>query len=269
MTQAATQHAPAAALAELPVRLERCGRPGVPKYLVLRDAVVQAVTAGDWPAGMRLPNEAELAARPPLSLGTIQRALRLLVEDGVIVRRQGQGSFVAERGAGRMHAPLHCRFLDDAGGYLPVYPEVTDRYAVDAPGPWSAHLGAPGLVCIERRLRIADEFSVFSRFYADPRRMPAFATLPARKLSGENFKDIIWRESAQPIGRISQCLSTLKLPLAVCRVLGVRAGCIGQLLEVCAFVGRDSPIYYQELYIPPNARRMHLAGDGRDPGLGA
>lgn len=269
MTQAATQHPSGRALAELPGRLERSQRPGVPKYVALRDAVVQAVTAGEWPAGMRLPNEAELAGALPLSLGTIQRALRLLVDDGVILRRQGQGSFVAERGVGQMHAPLHCRFLDDSGlHYLPVYPEVTDRREISGEGPWSAHLGARRLLCIERRLRIADEFSVFSRFYADPERMPAFARLPVRKLSGENFKDIIWRESAQPIGRISQCLSTLKLPLAVCRTLGVRAGSAGQLLEVCAFVGRDSPIYYQELYIPPNARRLHIAGDGRDRGLG-
>jgi hypothetical protein len=186
MTQAATQHAHAAALAELPVLLERCGRPGVPKYLVLRDAVVQAVTSRRL-AGRHAPAQRGRSWPRilPLSLGTIQRALRLLVEDGVIRAPPGPGlaSSPAAAPKGRMHAPLHCRFLDDAGGYLPVYPEVTDRYAVDAPGPWSAHLGAPGLVCIERRLRIADEFSVFSRFYADPRRMPAFATLPARKLN--------------------------------------------------------------------------------------
>ena len=256
-------------LAGLPARVERCSRPGVPKYVALRDAVVQAVTSGEWPAGTRLPNEAELAGGLPLSLGTVQRALRLLVEDGVIVRRQGQGTFVAERGVGQMHAPLHCRFLDDSGRrYLPVYPTVVARHAVDAPGPWSEHLGTRALLCIERVLRIADEFSVFSRFYADPQRMPAFARLPERKLSGENFKEIIWRESAQPIGRISQFLSTLALPRTVCRALGVRAGSSGQLLEVSAFVGRDSPIYYQELYIPPNARRLHLASDGRDAGLG-
>ena len=157
MSQAASRQPAGHGLDELPARLERFSRPGVPKYLALRDAVVHAVTGGEWPAGTRLPNEAELAARLPLSLGTIQRALRLLVDDGVIARRQGQGTFVAERGAGRMHAPLHCRFLDDSGkGYLPVYPEVTDRYPITDAGPWSEHLGTPKLLCIERVLRIAD-----------------------------------------------------------------------------------------------------------------
>src|SRR5262249_46740856 len=195
--------------AELRGRLERHARAGVPKYVVLRDAIVAAVTGGDWPAGSRLPNETEWAANLPLSLGTIQRALRMLVDEGVIVRRQGQGTFVAGRAVGRMHAPLHCRFLDDAGtGYLPVYPEVTARYEELRPGPWSRHLRTADVLCIERVLRIVDEFKVFSRFYVDPSRLPAFARLPTRKLSGENFKEIIWRESQQPIGRISQVLST-------------------------------------------------------------
>jgi len=235
----------------------------------MRDAVVQAVSAGDWKAGTRLPNEAELALALPLSLGTIQRALRMLVEDGIIVRVHGQGSFVAERGSGEMHAPLHCRFLDDSGRrYLAVYPEVTARSLVKDTGPWSEHLGKSTLLCIERRLRIADEFSVYSRFYCDPQRMPAFARMPVGQLSGENFKDIILRETSQTVGRMSNLLSTLKLPQAACRVLRVRAGTQGQLLEVRAYLGRDDPIYHQALYIPPNHRRLHVPGSGRDADSG-
>ena len=249
-------------------RLARFARPGVPKYVAMRDAVVSAVTDGELPAGTRLPTETEWSEQLPLSLGTIQRALRLLVEDGVIVRRHGLGSFVAERGVGGMHAPLHCRFLDDTGNaYLPVYPEIIDRGQINTAGAWSRHLRVDAVLCIQRVLRIAKEFRVFSRFYADPARLPAFATLSVRKLGGENFKEIIWRESGQPIGRISQFLSSVELPANVCKTIGVRRGTVGELLEIAAFIGRDSPIYYQELFIPPNRRRLHLAGDGKDPGM--
>jgi GntR family transcriptional regulator len=123
------------------------------------------------------------------------------------------------------------------------------------------------VLCIERVLRIADEFKVFSRFYVDPGRLPAFAKLTARKLSGENFKEITWRESQQPIGWISQFLSSVTLPSAVCDAIRVRRSTRGQLLEASAYAGRDSPIYYQELYIPPNRRRLHLPNDGKDPGI--
>jgi len=253
---------------ELAARLGRFTRAGVPKYVAMRDAVVDAVTSGAWRAGTRLPTESEWAASLPLSLGTIQRALRMLADDGVIVRRPKHGTFVAERGLGAMRAPLHCRFVDDSGNtYLPVYPQVTGRSAVSTEGPWSRHLGTRELVCIDRVLRIAREFKVFSRFYFDPARLPTLAARPARRLSGENFKHVIWRETGQPIGRISQLLSYAELPAEVCGAIEVKRGTRGLLLELSAFAGRDSPLYYQELHIPPNRRRLHLPADGRDPGL--
>jgi GntR family transcriptional regulator len=246
----------------------RFRRPGVPKYMALRDALAQAVASGALRAGSRLPNEAELAATLPVSLGTIQRALRALVDEGVIVRRQGHGTFVASRGTGQMHTPLHCRFLDDSGrAYLPVYPKVTARYAQETDGPWKAHLGSKPLLCVERILRIANEFRVFSRFYIDAARFPAFASLPLKRLSGENFKEIIWRESGLPIGRLVQFMSELTLPHAISSVLGVKKGSRANRLDIYGFAGKENPLYYQELYIPPNRRRLQLPGDGRDPGI--
>jgi DNA-binding GntR family transcriptional regulator len=249
-------------------RLDRYARPGVPKYVAMRDAIVSAVNDGEWPPGTRLPTESEWTAVLPVSLGTIQRALRLLVDDGVIMRRPGAGTFVAERNLGRMHAPLHCRFLDDSGThYLPVYPEVLSRQVVRQTEAASRHLGTEALLCIKRALLIGNEFKVFSRFYADPVRLPVLASLPLRKLSAENFKELIWRESHHPIGHLKQFLSTVELPKEESGAIGVPQGTIGQLLEVAAFIGRDSPIYYQELYIPPNRRRLHLASDGKDPDM--
>lgn len=242
--------------------LARYARPGVPKYVALRDAIVASVAEGKWPGGTRLPTESEWAAHVPLSLGTIQRALRMLADEGLLVRRPGHGSFVAERDSTEMHAPLHCRFVDDSsGGYLPVFSKVLARKEVPEEGPWSSHLGGSPLLVIDRTLDINHEFTVFSRFYADPKRMPAFATLPVRKLSGENFKEIIWRESHQMVSRIVQHLSNLVFPSAIAKATGLGRGARGSLLEVRAFLGGNSPIYYQELYIPPNRHRLQLSGD--------
>lgn len=53
------------------------------------------IRTGAWVAGAKLPTEQELARRHGVSLTTVRRALEDLAEEGLVVRRQGAGTFVA------------------------------------------------------------------------------------------------------------------------------------------------------------------------------
>lgn len=64
------------------------------KFQELADELRRGIRAGVWPLGGRLPTEDQLAAQSGLSLTTVRRALDELVEHGMIIRRQGAGSFV-------------------------------------------------------------------------------------------------------------------------------------------------------------------------------
>lgn len=253
---------------ELSRLLERHSRPGVPKYTALRDAVVGALASGKFAPGDRFPNEQELAGVLPISLGTIQRALRQLVEEGIIQRRQGQGSFISGRSVdGEMAQPFHCRFVDDAStGYLPVFPETLGRSATGKPGEWSKWLRVEQGLEITRRIRIGTEFDVFSSFVVDPKRLPVFATLPLRKLNGENFKDIIFRACGQSIQKIDLFMKQQVPPAEISELLKIkpRQQCIA--LRAVAFLGDADPIYYQQIFIPPNERELHVVSDSRAPG---
>ena len=63
----------------------------------LREALRQLIDSGRLPPGSGLPSERELAEQLDLSRVTVRRALAGLVEDGLLVQRQGAGTFVAER----------------------------------------------------------------------------------------------------------------------------------------------------------------------------
>jgi GntR family transcriptional regulator len=67
-----------------------------PLYLQLMEQIRQRVASGDWPPGHELPSIRELAADVHVSVITIKRAYLELEREGVIVTRQGKGSFVAE-----------------------------------------------------------------------------------------------------------------------------------------------------------------------------
>lgn len=60
--------------------------------------VKRAVAQGVWKAGDRLPSVRELARELAINPNTVARAYQALEAEGVIVRRQGAGCFVSERG---------------------------------------------------------------------------------------------------------------------------------------------------------------------------
>ena len=58
--------------------------------------ISECVRQGKWKPGEMLPNEVELAAAFCVSQGTMRRALKMLVDNGFLIRQQGRGTFVAE-----------------------------------------------------------------------------------------------------------------------------------------------------------------------------
>jgi GntR family transcriptional regulator len=67
----------------------------VTAYRQLAADLRQAVLAGRYPPGQRLPTEAELVASTGLSRQTVRRAFQELVSEGVIYRVRGRGTFAA------------------------------------------------------------------------------------------------------------------------------------------------------------------------------
>jgi GntR family transcriptional regulator len=70
-----------------------------PLYGQVRDLLLARVRAGEWGAGEALPNEFVLASGFGVSIGTVRRAIEGLEELGVVVRKQGRGTYVAGPGS--------------------------------------------------------------------------------------------------------------------------------------------------------------------------
>lgn len=68
-----------------------------PLYLQLARNLASAIHAGAWQAGEALPSERLLSVSVGVSRITARRALALLVEQGLIKRARGAGSFITPR----------------------------------------------------------------------------------------------------------------------------------------------------------------------------
>ncbi|WP_448957748.1 GntR family transcriptional regulator, partial [Klebsiella michiganensis] len=67
-----------------------------PFYERVKVMIKTKIHSGAWPANYRVPSESELVTLFGYSRMTINRALRELTAEGLLVRMQGVGTFVAE-----------------------------------------------------------------------------------------------------------------------------------------------------------------------------
>lgn len=79
----------------LPIALSQAT--GVPFYRQITDQVSDLIRSGRLAPGTPLPSLRELSADLAVSLITTRRAFADLEAAGLVVQRQGQGTFVAER----------------------------------------------------------------------------------------------------------------------------------------------------------------------------
>lgn len=68
----------------------------VPLYEMVDSELRQRMLHKTYPPGSMIPSEMKLAAELGVSQGTVRRALNGLVDEGLLTRRQGLGTFVPE-----------------------------------------------------------------------------------------------------------------------------------------------------------------------------
>ncbi len=65
------------------------------KYTVIKQYICENIESGNWPQHSKVPSENELTQQFDVSRMTARRALQELTEQGILVRSQGSGTFVA------------------------------------------------------------------------------------------------------------------------------------------------------------------------------
>src|SRR5437762_1388254 len=88
-----------------------------PKYEQVKKSLIADIELGKWAEGGVIPSEAQLLQRFNVSRPTLVRSLQDLVREGYLHRRQGKGTFVAERAR-----------RNDSEQTLQSIPVITARY---------------------------------------------------------------------------------------------------------------------------------------------
>ncbi|GIJ56870.1 GntR family transcriptional regulator [Virgisporangium aurantiacum] len=129
----------------------------VPLYFQISRSIEEAVDRGELTPGERLPNEIEFAGMLSISRPTMRRALDELVEKGMLTRKPGVGTRVANAEVRRrvaltsLHDDLTAAGRRPETQVLTFDPACVDRHAARALGLAG---NAPLVRC--ERLRLAD-----------------------------------------------------------------------------------------------------------------
>ncbi len=79
---------------------------GIPPYVRIRETLREQITCGDLKRGEQLPSEQDLATRFKVSRMTARKGIEELIDEGLLYRRHGVGTFVAFPHLERDHTRL-------------------------------------------------------------------------------------------------------------------------------------------------------------------
>jgi GntR family transcriptional regulator len=131
----------------------------VPAYAQLAQILRKGIADGDYPPGSRLPSEAALAKRHGVSAMTARQAVGEIVEEGLVKRVQGSGTFVQKLdvASGSLDLGALRRVLADQGN---IQVRIQKTSVERASGDICQALGVPpatSLILVERLILYQDE----------------------------------------------------------------------------------------------------------------
>ncbi|WP_420136941.1 GntR family transcriptional regulator [Sphingomonas sp.] len=227
-------------------------RPGnpAPLYLQLQQLIRAAIGGGVLAHGDAIPAERDLAVEYDISRITVRKAIAGLVEEGLLIRRRGAGTFVAGR-VEKSFSKLSSFSEDMAARGKAVTSKWISRVAGTVNPEEALALGlSPGATVFRfHRVRLAD---------GQPMALE-FATIAGYCLSGvEAVHDSLYvaleATGSRPV-RALQRLRAVPFRLDHARLLGVATGTPGLLIERRGFMrdGRAAEF-----------TRSYYRGDGYD-----
>ncbi|MFD1341256.1 GntR family transcriptional regulator [Litorisediminicola beolgyonensis] len=154
----------------------------LPAYARLRDTLTGRISQGEWTPDAPIPSEARLAREFGVSVGTVRKAVDGLVEEGLLERRQGSGTFLR---APSFNATLFRFFaMRDTDGSLPSIPssQLILRSVTQAPETAAAALGTRDVIKIVRLRSLSDQPVLFEEIYIPAERFAGFEKLPETEL---------------------------------------------------------------------------------------
>lgn len=247
----------------------------VPLYIQVMDALQDYIEDGGGTPGEQLPGESAMCRQFDVSRTVIRQALRELEHEGLIVRKKGKGTFVAEPKIRESLFQELTGFYQDmeAKGHAP-YSRILKQEVIAATRKVASALKLKEytpVVQIDRLRFVQDEPIVLVSTYLPHDRCPG---LVEADLTRRSLYALLEDEYDIQIARGRRVLEAVPANEVEAELLQVKKGAPLILLESVSYLADGTPIeYFYALHRGDRSRfeveliRMRDRGQGRESGL--
>ena len=222
----------------------------IPFYIQLIEALKAGIREGVWQPGDRLPGEHELCDTYGISRTVVRQALHELELEGLIIRRKGRGSFVAEPKISESLAQKLTGFHQDMTerGHIPVT-EVLQLAVVSASKKVANYLalesGDP-VIELERLRSVQGEAIVLVTSYLPYSLCPALEQID---FTDRSLYEALELQYNLVIARGRRHIEAVRANQKEANLLGIDAGDPLLMLDSVSYLEDGTPVeYYHALH---------------------
>ena len=219
-----------------------------PYYRQLYEILRKDIVEGQRPPGQLLPSESELIDRFQVSRVTVRQAMDLLVQDGLVYRRRGRGTFVASPKIEQGLTQIISFSEDMRRRGFHAETAVLSAYLMPASKEIAKNLGIPSgeAIAFLQRLRLADgEPLSIESSYLVHRQCPGvlegdYALFPLREALEQHYN--------LRLVRATQVIRAIAATKDLAQKLSIQPGAPLFFIERISYSQHDRPVEFLQLY---------------------
>lgn len=230
----------------------------LPLYAQLREILRSDIESGAWKVGEAIPPEQELVKQYQVARSTVRQAIMDLVNEGLLYRKQGKGTFVCRnRRLDAMEPLLSFSAEMVSRGVTPAARVLAQGLTGEVP-PEAAALMAGNPVFYLLRLRTADEVPLALEYsYFDAQVVP---NLETENLSSSLYQLLVYGRGI-PISRVEQAIGSARPDAEQANLLKMDANETVLILERTLYT-EGRPFYWLRFFYRGDLYRFYSVLEG-------